>query len=117
VRVSSGGGAPALIAAIKDGEQADSPQLLPGGTHVLFTLATGTARDRWNHAHVVAQSLTSGERKTLMIGGSAARYVPTGHLVYAVGGSLFARSFDVARLQVNETAVPIVVGVGRWWPD
>src|SRR5262245_3385274 len=94
-------------------EQADGPQLLPGGTHVLFTIATGTARDRWDHAQIVAHSLTTGERKTLLGGGSGARYVPTGHLVYAVGGALFARAFDAAHLEVKGTAVPVVVGVGR----
>ena len=36
------------------------------------------------------QSLRSGERKTLIDGGSDARYVPTGHLVYALGGVVFA---------------------------
>ena len=102
-----------MIAAIKDGEQADGPQLLPGGTHVLFTVATGTARDRWDHAQVVAHSLETGERRTLLIGGSGARYVPTGHLVYAVGGTLFARAFDAARLEMKDTAAPVVVGVGR----
>ena len=113
MRVAPDGGAPTVIAPIRDGEQADGPQLLPGGTHVLFTVATGTARDRWDRAQVVATSLTSGERKTLLIGGSGARYLPTGHLVYAVGGTLFARAFDAARLAIRGTAVPVVVGVGR----
>ncbi|AMY09517.1 Serine/threonine-protein kinase PrkC [Luteitalea pratensis] len=113
MRVAPDGGAPTLIAATTDGEQADSPQLLPGGRHVLFTLATGTARDRWDHARIVAQSLATGQRKTLVIGGSAGRYVATGHLVYAVGGTLFARAFDAARLEMKGTAIPVVVGVGR----
>jgi Tol biopolymer transport system component len=113
MRVAPDGGAPTVIAAIKDEEQADGPQLLPGGTQVLFTIATGTARDRWDHAQVVAHSLETGERKTLLIGGSGARYVPTGHLVYAVGGTLFARAFDAARLEIKGMAVPVVVGVGR----
>ena len=113
MRVPPDGGAPTVIAAVKDGEQADGPQLLPGGTHVLFTIATGTARDRWDSAQVVAHSLTTGERKTLLIGGSGARYVPTGHLLYATGGTLFARAFDAARLEMKGTAVPVVVGVGR----
>lgn len=113
MRVATGGGTPTVVAAIKDGEQADGPQLLPGGTHVLFTVASGTARDRWDHAQVVAHSLTTGDRKTLHTGGSGARYVATGHLVYAVGGTLFARAFDAERLELTGTAVPVVAGVGR----
>jgi serine/threonine-protein kinase len=113
MRVAPDGGAPTVVAAIKDGEQPDGPQLLPGGSHVLFTVASGTASDRWDHAQVVAHSLETGERKTLLTGGSGARYIPTGHLVYAVGGTLFARAFDAERLEVKGTAVPVVVGVGR----
>jgi serine/threonine-protein kinase len=67
-----------------------------------------------NHkARIIVQSLASGERKTLVEGGSDARYVPTGHLVYAVGGSVFAVAFDVGRLEVGGGAVPMIEGVRR----
>ena len=39
--VAANGGTPDVIVRVKDGEEADGPQLLPGGQHVLFTLATG----------------------------------------------------------------------------
>jgi serine/threonine-protein kinase len=87
--------------------------MLPGGLHVLFTLATGTAHDRSDRAHIVAQSLKSGERKTLIEGGSDARYVPAGHLVYALSGSLYAVPFDAQRLEVTGAPVPIIEGVSR----
>ena len=87
MRVSPNGGAPDVVVRVEDGEEAHGPQLLPGGQHLLFTLATGNAIDRWDKARVVVQSLTSGERKTLIEGGSDGRYVPTGHIVYALGGS------------------------------
>ena len=61
---------------MKDDEWADSPQMLPGGQHVLFTLATGNAPDRWDKAKVVVQSIATGERKIVVEGGSDARYVP-----------------------------------------
>ena len=61
----------------------------------------------------MVQSLRSGERKTLLEGGSHARYVPTGHLVFARGGVLFAVPFDLKRLEVTGGAVPIVEGVWR----
>jgi serine/threonine-protein kinase len=112
LRVDPSGGEPTPIVTVADGEQADSPQLLPGGTHVLFTLAKGTARDRWDQAQVVAQSLASSERKILLTG-SHARYVATGHLIYAISGTLFARPFDLRRLEVTGDAVPVIVGIGR----
>ena len=60
--------------------------MLPGGEYVLFTLASGSAPNRWDTANIVAQSVVTGERTTLITGGSDARFLSTGHLVYAVGG-------------------------------
>ena len=113
MRVSPNGGTPEVLVRVKDGEVAHGPQMLPGGQHVLFTLATGTAPDRWDKAHIVVQSLKSGERTTLIEGGSDARYVPTGHIVYALSGRVFAVAFDLERLEVKGDAVPIVDGVSR----
>ena len=80
----------------RDGEAVYGPQVLPDGRSVLFTVAATTAgTDRWDKGRIVVQSLASGERKTLIDGGgSDARYVPTGHLVYALSGVLFAVPFD-----------------------
>jgi eukaryotic-like serine/threonine-protein kinase len=112
-RVPAGGGTPERIVSVEEGEQADGPQLLPGGDHVLFTLATGISADRWDQARIVVQSLKTGERKMILKGGSAAHYLPTGHLVYAAGGVLLAAPFDVDRLMVTGNAVPVVEGVSR----
>jgi hypothetical protein len=113
MRVSANGGTPDVLVRVKESEQAYGPQILPGGEAVLFTLATGTAAERWDKAQIVTQTLRSGERKTLVDGGSDARYVPTGHLVYAVGGILFAVPMDLGRLEVTGGPVPIVEGVRR----
>jgi Tol biopolymer transport system component len=113
MRVSPTSGPPEVLVRIKDDEEADNPQLLPGGQHVLFTLASGTASDRWEKARIVVQSVTSGERKTLVEGGADARYVSTGHLLYASGGSLFAVAFDLQRLAVKGGAAQMVEGIRR----
>ena len=114
MRVSANGGTRELIIKTEEGEQVDSPQMLPGGTWVLFTLANNTAGPaRWDTAQVVVQSLQSGERKVLVKGGSDARYVPTGHLVYAVGDGLFAVPFDVESVEVSGGPVSVVQGVQR----
>ena len=113
MRVSNDGGAANVIVPVKNGEQAHGPQLLPGGDTVLFTLANGTAFDRWDKATIVTQSLRTGERKILLSGGSDGRYLPTGHLVYALGGVLIAVPMDLRRLEVTGRAVPIVEGVRR----
>jgi serine/threonine-protein kinase len=113
MRVSPNGGKPELLVSVKGDELADSPQMLPGGQAVLFTLAKGAASDRWDKAQIVVQSLKSGERKILVEGGSDARYIPTSHLVYALGGTLFALPFDERRLQVTGGPAPILEGVAR----
>jgi eukaryotic-like serine/threonine-protein kinase len=112
LRVSTNGGQPAVVASVKRGEVAASPQVLPGGDWVLFTVATTTTRV-WDKAQIVVQSLKTAERKTLITGGSDARYVPTGHLVYAVGGVAFAVPFDLQHLAVTGGPVPVVEGVKR----
>jgi serine/threonine-protein kinase len=113
MRVSPTGGQPELLVSVKNGELAHGPQMLPGRRAVLFTLANGTDADRWDKAKIVVQTLKTGERKTLIEGGSDARYMSTGHLVYALGGTVFAVPFDPGRLQVTGGPVPIVEGVLR----
>jgi len=115
MRVSANGGTPERLVGINDGEVASSPQVLPGGQSVLFTLATGAleAQSEWDNALIVVQSLKSSERKTLIQGGSDAHYLPTGHIVYAVGGTLFAVPYDLERLRVTDGRTPIVEGVRR----
>ena len=111
-RVSPDGGMPERLAGVEPGQQAYGPQILPGGKFVLFTLATGTDAGRWDAAHIVVQSLTSPERKTIIENGSDGRYLPSGHLVYAVSGSLFAATFDPLTHTVGRAA-PALSGVGR----
>ena len=113
LRVSANGGQPEVLVSVKDGEVMYGPQVLPGGEWLLFTLATAATADGWDKAQIVVQSLKSSERKTLVSGGSDGRYLPTGHLVYALGGVLFAVPFDLPRLAVTGGPVPIVEGVKR----
>ena len=67
----------------------------------------------WDGANIVVASLDTGERKTLIRVGRDARYVPTGHLVYAVEATLFAVPFDVETLELTGNPVPVLQGVLR----
>ena len=113
MRVSENGGTPVLVVPIEAGEQVDSPQMLPDGKTVLFTLTNASGATRWDQAQIVAHSLDTGQRTTLLTGASDARYVPTGHLVYALEDDLFAVPFDLERLEPAGGPVSIVEGIQR----
>ena len=57
---------------------------------------------------IAVLSLESGDYDVLVPGGSNPRYVPTGHIVYGVGGTLRAVGFDLDSLTVTSDPVPIV---------
>jgi eukaryotic-like serine/threonine-protein kinase len=113
VRVSANGGKPEVIVQLEGDDQAFGPQMLPDGQSLLFTLAKGSGAERWDKAQIVVQSLPSGKRTTLIDRGSDARYLATGHVVYALGGILFAMPFDARRLELSGGPVSIVEGVAR----
>ena len=115
MRCNPAGGAPEQLAKVDDDETVLGPQMLPGGDGLLFTIAklAHGAETRWDQARVVVQSLRTGERKTILEGGSDARFVRTGHLIYGVGGILFAVPFDLASRELRGAAVPVVEGVRR----
>ena len=112
-QVSENGGTPVQLISTEGDEQAYGPQLLPGGEWVLFTLTSATGPTRWDEADIVIESLSSGERRVLRQGGSDARYVPTGHLVYALEDVLFALPFDVDSLEPSGGPVSILQSVRR----
>jgi serine/threonine-protein kinase len=116
IRVSPNGGKPERLITVNANELAHGPQLLPDHETVLFTLAkegAGASPERWDHAQIVAQSLRTGRRTTIIDGGSDARYLSSGHLVYALGGVLYAISFDARRLRTTGAPTPLVEGVQR----
>ena len=57
--------------------------------------------------------MVTGERKTVVDNAGAARYVSTGHLLYAREGVLFARRFDPVRLESGEAVLSSKVSGDR----
>ena len=112
MQVSADGGTPEVLIPLEGtegtGEVAHGPQVLPGEKAVLFTLGEGT---NWDDAQIVVHSLETSERKVLIEGGRDARYVPTGHLVYVLDGTLLAVPFDVDKLEVTGGPIPMAEGV------
>ena len=85
------------------------PEFLPGGGAVLFTItpADGSIDD----AQIALLDLQTRTWKPLNLIGSHAQYVPTGHLIYGVAGTLRAVPFDLERLEVRGTPKPVLEGV------
>ncbi|HVG69680.1 MAG TPA: protein kinase [Vicinamibacterales bacterium] len=110
-RVSENGGKPERIVSVKDNEGAHGPQILPGGKAILYTVR-GAAGNDWDKAQIFVQSLEPGSSPQLLIdGGREARFVSTGHIVYAYQGTLFAIPFDVNELKTSGGPTPVVEGV------
>jgi hypothetical protein len=84
------------------------PEMLPGGKVLLYAAGLGT---EWDDALIVAQRLHSGERTVLVRGGTAPRYLPTGQLVYARAGGLYAVGLDPSSLQVTRPPVEVARNV------
>jgi serine/threonine-protein kinase len=110
LRVSAEGGTPEVLVPLDatTGEVAHGPQVLPGDKAVLFTVGSVS---NWDNAKIVVHSLESSQTKTLIERGRGARYVGTGHLVYVLDETLWAAPFDVDKLEVTGSSVPMVNGV------
>ena len=85
-------------------------RLLPDAKAVMFTVAAGDI-ESFDDARVDIVDLASKKRKTLIHGGTSPRYAPSGHVVYARGGSLYAAPIDLRRLELTATPVKVLDGV------
>ena len=74
---------------------------LPGHNALLLSLETEEG------PRVAVVSLETGKTR-ILLDGSSAYYLPTGHLVFTRSGSLLAVRFDLATLKVTGTPVPVL---------
>jgi serine/threonine-protein kinase len=88
------------------------PSLSPDGRVVFFTISSESGAD---NAQVAVLDLRTGQRKTLIRGGSDAMYVEASggsqqdaFLVYGYAGALKAARFDLARLSLVTEPVSVV---------
>jgi len=92
-----------------------SPELLPGGQGVLFTVRmAGRTADTFSDFQISALSLDTGEQKTVIQGAREPRYLATGHLIYELtdfSGTLMAAPFDLEGLEVTGDPVPVLEGL------
>jgi serine/threonine-protein kinase len=117
MRVAAGGGEPQLLFNVSDGTPLHV-QMLPDGDTVLFSLVSDifdriSGREVSPEGQIVIQSLKSGRRKVIVGAGGSPRYLATGHILYGREGVVFARQFDLQRLEAIGDEIPVVEGVRR----
>jgi len=98
-----------LLLAPEPGKALVAPEFLPSGDSVLFTIrdVDGNARE----GSVAVLSLETDEYHELIEDAYDARYAPTGHLVFARSGALWAVAFNAETLKVTGTQTPVVDAV------
>ena len=106
-RISADGGEPTQILAPSGNETFYAmPSMLPGGTDAL--IAVYSTPPNTDTAFIDVLSLKDRSRKTVARGGTAARYLPTGHLIYSNRNTMFAVPFDLATREARGAAVPVL---------
>ena len=80
------------------------PEFLPDGRSVIFTVLGGGGP---GNARIAVVDTATRQVTNVLQGGQAARYVRTGHIVYASQGRLHAVTFDLSRLQIRGAPVAL----------
>ena len=113
-KISVTGDNPQPISKLDDGKKERThrwPQVLPNGKAVIFTVGTINSPDNYERANIEAVILATGERRVILQNASMARYVPSGHLVFARGQELYAVSFDPQALTTRGNPQSVLQGV------
>ncbi|HLL75094.1 MAG TPA: protein kinase [Pyrinomonadaceae bacterium] len=84
------------------------PHFLPDGRHFLYVAGT-SPREK---SAIFLGSLDSKPPRMLLNAESSVAYAPPGYLLYAREGTLVARPFDAAGLELTGEAVPVVKQIG-----
>jgi len=103
-RVPAGGGTPERLTSPDFAHEETGhgwPHMLPDGDSLLFTISSvdGT--------HIAVLSLQTGQWRTIEKGMGGARYLSSGHLLFARSEGLAAVPFDIVKLETE--GAPVVV--------
>jgi eukaryotic-like serine/threonine-protein kinase len=113
VRIRDTGGAVEPVTEL-DAQKAERSHrfahLLPDGQALMYTVAFGDI-DTYDDARIELFDLRTKQKKTLLTGGTSAVYSPSGHIVYARAGKLFAAPFDLPRREVTGGSFEVLDGV------
>jgi serine/threonine-protein kinase len=114
VKVPAAGGKVEILTRVDNskGEMFHAyPELLPGNKTLLFTSLDAGGRS----PKIWALSMETNAWHLVLDGGNA-RYVQTGHLVYPLGGSLWAVPFNPDRVEVTGNPTIVAEGIMMGFP-
>jgi eukaryotic-like serine/threonine-protein kinase len=124
--VSADGGEPKVLTKVDMPMQEGDhlfPAVLPNHRGILFTTVPPGTTPFHNNSQIAVLDLATGQKKILIRGGSQPAYVETltrssilpwarptrdGYLLYAAIGTIHATRFDLDRLEVQGSPVPVV---------
>jgi hypothetical protein len=108
---SGGEAEPVTTLDIEAGERSHRfARLLPDERALIYTVAADGISS-YDDARIDLWDMATQTKKTLVDGGTSPVYSPSGHIVYARAGKLFAVPFDVGRLEVTGTPFEVLDGV------
>jgi len=106
MQVAATGGTPKALTAMatQSGKRAEWPELTPDGRAVLYNVMVTGAPDT---ARIVVRSLDTGMERDLDVGTNP-RLSPTGQILFARAGELWAAPFDRSRLAITGSPMPVL---------
>ena len=107
LQVAATGGEPKPLTTMAGGKRAEWPELTDDGRAVLYTAMVPGAVET---ARVMVRSLDAGTEREL-VDGTNPRLSPTGYLVFARPGELWAAPFDRNRLAITGAPTPVLEGM------
>ena len=110
-RVPASGGKPEVVTRLDPTGPEDShrwPQILPAGKAAVFSVQPLSGREA--ERSIAAVSLVTGQKRTLVRGGSHPVYAG-GYLFFGRAGELLAAPFDPDRLELRGEARPVLEDV------
>jgi Tol biopolymer transport system component len=114
MRVSADGGTPEQITTVDAAKGEIShvrPQYLPGDRQILFTVLLPDG------PQFAVHDLSKPGHRLIAHGGVNGKYVPSGHLTFVRGSTLFAVPFDVSRLEITGGEVAVAEHVSVLGPS
>lgn len=118
MKISSEGGTPRPVTAIKTGEYHHNPVFLPDGRHFLY-VRQGTAESSGVYVGSLDEAPEQQSPKRILATDGNVEFAPSadgssGQIVYLREGTLFAQPFDLARLELAGDSAPIADRVSNF---